>query len=107
MKTAQFLIAAVVGFASLSVMANTYKVDVTEEGFEPDSIKTAVDEEVTLEVTRKTNSTCATEIVIFSKEIREALPLDQTVVIELGKLAKGNVRFACGMGMVTGVVITE
>lgn len=77
-------------------------VEVTEKGFQPNSINVRPGTNLTLEVTRKTDSTCSTEIQIPSKKVKIALPLNQTVTVALGLLDKGEVRFGCGMDMMEG-----
>jgi plastocyanin domain-containing protein len=57
-------------------------VTVTEDGFEPSKIKAKKGEKVRLVVTRKTNSTCAKEIVIKDQGINQPLPLDKAVTVE-------------------------
>ncbi|MGZ3804092.1 MAG: cupredoxin domain-containing protein [Pseudobdellovibrionaceae bacterium] len=78
------------------------ELSVTEKGFEPPLVDVAPGKAVTLKITRKTDSTCATEIQIPSKKIKKTLPLNQTVSIDLGKLEKGEIRFGCGMNMMEG-----
>jgi plastocyanin domain-containing protein len=85
--------------------AQQVQLQVTEKGFEPSSINVKPGTAVVLNVTRKTDSTCATAIQIPSKKIKKDLPLNKTVSIELGKLEKGEIKFACGMKMLTGVII--
>lgn len=80
------------------------ELQVTEKGFEPSTVDVAPGVPVVLKVTRKTDSTCATEIKIPAKNIKKDLPLNKAVSIEVGKLDKGEIRFACGMDMVTGVI---
>lgn len=75
---------------------------VTENGFEPSRINVKPATKVTLKVTRKTDSTCATQIQVPSLKIKKDLPLNETVSIELGKLKKGEIRFGCGMNMMVG-----
>jgi plastocyanin domain-containing protein len=82
-------------------------LQVTEKGFEPPQIDVAPGTDVTLKVTRKTDSTCATEISIPAKKLKKALPLNQTVSVDLGKLEKGEVRFACGMDMISGQIVVK
>lgn len=77
-------------------------VTVTEKGFEPSSIDLKSGQPVVLKVTRKTDSTCATEIQIPSKKVKKDLPLNETVSIDLGKVKKGDLNFACGMNMIKG-----
>ncbi len=77
---------------------------VTEKGFQPNMVDVAAGKSVTLKITRKTDSTCATQINIPSKKIKKDLPLNKEVSVELGKLDKGEIRFACGMDMITGII---
>lgn len=83
------------------------QLQVTENGFEPSEIKVAPGTHVILNVTRKTDVTCATEINISEKKIKTSLPLNKTVKVDLGELKKGKIRFACGMDMISGFVISE
>lgn len=82
-------------------------LQVTEKGFEPSQIDVAPGTDVTLKVTRKTDSTCATEISVPTKKLKKALPLNQTVNVDLGKLEKGEIRFACGMDMISGQIVVK
>lgn len=77
-------------------------VAVTDKGFEPSTIKTAHGKSVILNVTRKTDETCAVAIQVPSKKIKKDLPLNQTVSIDLGILEKGEISFGCGMNMMEG-----
>ena len=83
------------------------ELQVTEKGFEPSSIDVKPGVPVVLKVTRKTDSTCATQIKIKSKNIKKDLPLNKPVTIALGKLDKGEIRFACGMDMESGHLIAK
>jgi plastocyanin domain-containing protein len=104
-----FIIATAVTFqifnmANASTNKQTINVLVTEKGFEPSSLKAGPDQEISLAVTRKTDSTCAKEILFPAQKIKKELPLNKTVIINLGKLKKGEVSFSCGMNMVSGVI---
>ena len=81
------------------------EVSVTEEGFLPNTIDAAAGDEVTLMITRKTDATCATSVMVPKRKIKEPLPLNRAVEIKLGRLETGKVRFGCGMGMMMGAVI--
>ena len=103
MKT-RILMAAVMafalgGFAQAKSANQNIELSVTEKGFEPNSIDVNPGSEVILNVTRKTDSTCAKQVQIPSKKIKMDLPLNKTVSISLGKLKKGEIRFGCGMNM--------
>jgi plastocyanin domain-containing protein len=54
---------------------------------------------------RTTDATCATEIVIPDLEIRQALPLNQKVTVEIPARAAGELAFACGMDMLKGTIV--
>ena len=100
------LVATVTRAADKTDKAATQVVNltVTEKGFQPSTIDVGTGKDVTLKITRKTNDTCATQINIPSKKIKKELPLNKEVSVELGKLDKGEIRFACGMDMVTGII---
>jgi plastocyanin domain-containing protein len=83
------------------------EVSVTGEGFVPSSIKVKAGQPVTLVVTRKTDRTCATEIVIKDQGINQKLPLNQPVTVQFTPRKSGQIRYACGMDMISGVVVVE
>lgn len=97
--------------ASLAIAEGTLKngvrvvdVAVTDQGFEPSKVKVNKGEKVRLVVTRKTDHTCATEIVIKDHGIHASLPLGKPVPVEFTAQKSGEVRYTCGMGHVAGVV---
>jgi plastocyanin domain-containing protein len=55
-------------------------------------------------VTRKTDSTCAKELVIKDYGIQRPLPLDRAVTVELTPATSGEIRYACGLDHVAGVL---
>ncbi len=85
----------------------TIALQVTEKGFEPNSINAKAGSHVILKVTRLTENTCATEIKIKEKNIKKDLPLNKEVTLDVGILKKGKITFACGMNMITGYIVTE
>ena len=85
--------------------AKTVEIAVTSEGFTPAAFKVKAGETVRLVVTRKTDKTCATEIVIPGYGINQKLPLDKAVTVELTPKASGEIKYACGMDMITGVIL--
>ena len=92
--------------APMQSSANEQIIEIksTSNGFEPSKIDVSSETPVTLKVTRTSEQTCATEIVIKDKKINQKLPLNETVTIELGKLKKGTVKFACAMNMIRGTL---
>lgn len=91
-----------VSFAKNAVQ--TIELSVTEKGFKPSQVDVKPNTNLILNVTRKTDATCATQISIPAKNIKKDLPLNKTVEIKIGKLEKGEARFACGMNMVDGII---
>lgn len=87
--------------------AAVHEISVTSDGFVPATIKVKRGEPVKLVVTRKTARTCATEIVIKDYAVNQPLPLDKPVTIELTPKKSGQVRYACGMDMISGVLQVE
>lgn len=105
--TALVLIGAVSG-ASDKSPEQVVKVQVTEAGFGPPQIKVKSGSHVILKVTRTTEQTCATEIQIKEKKIKQKLDVKgKEESIDLGVLKKGDIRSACGMDMISGHIIAE
>ena len=82
----------------------TVEMTVTDDGFVPSKIKAKKGEKLRLVVTRKTDRTCAKEIVVKDHGINQPLPLDKAVTVEFTPKKSGEIRYACGMDMISGVV---
>ncbi len=87
--------------------AKTIDLKVTENGFEPARVKVAKGEPIKLVVTRKTDATCAKEIVIPDQNIREELPLNKPVSLSFTPRQSGQIKYSCAMGMLSGVLVVE
>lgn len=85
----------------------TFELEVTEDGFVPARLKASKGETVRLVVTRKTDGTCAKELVIKDRGIQTPLPLERAVTVELKAGKTGEIHFACGMDHVKGVVFVN
>jgi RND family efflux transporter MFP subunit len=83
------------------------KTLVTEQGFEPSKVNVRSGVTARLAFVRTTDKTCGTEVVFPSLNIKRALPLNETVVIEFTPPKTGEVAFACGMNMLKGVVVVR
>ncbi len=84
--------------------ARTVEISVTRNGFEPARVKVTKDEPLKLVVTRKTDDTCAKQIVIPDENIKADLPLGRPVTLSFTPRRTGEIEYACGMNMVTGVL---
>lgn len=87
--------------------AQTVSVTVTEDGFEPSRLEVQKHKPVTLVVTRKTDQTCAKELVIKEHNIKVALPLNEPVKITFTPHESGELKYACGMDMISGVIVVN
>jgi len=83
------------------------EIAVTSDGFVPANVKVQKGQKVRLVVTRKVERTCATEIVIKDQGINQKLPLNQPVVVEFTPRKAGQLRYACGMDMISGVIVVD
>jgi plastocyanin domain-containing protein len=81
---------------------------VTSKGFEPTPVKVQKGVPLTLVVTRKTDRTCAKDLVVPSEGIQVALPLDRPVEVHLTPTKTGELKYGCAMQqMVGGVLVVE
>lgn len=102
--SALFLVIVAWGCAPRASGPQTIRIEVTDRGFVPAEVKVRAGAPVTLLVTRKTDATCAKEFTIPDLGVRQALPLDQQVEIDLAPHAHGDLRYVCGMDMVSGTI---
>ncbi len=87
--------------------ARVVELTVTGDGFVPSQVRVKKGEPVRLAITRKVERTCATEVVIKDYGIDQPLPLGKTVYVDLTPTRSGNVRYACGMDMIGGILVVE
>lgn len=83
------------------------RVAVTEQGFEPARVTLRAGVPARLLVTRTTDNTCGTEVVVASIGVKRALPLNTPVTIEFTPAKAGDMAFACGMNMLKGVIVVQ
>jgi plastocyanin domain-containing protein len=83
------------------------RISVTEKGFVPAVVTVQAGRPVMLLVTRRTDRTCATELVLKAHGINEKLPLGKTVVIRFTPERTGTLDYACGMGMYRGKIVVR
>jgi plastocyanin domain-containing protein len=83
----------------------TVKITVTAKGFEPSPIEVEKGKPLTLLVTRKTDDTCAKDLIIPDHSIKRELPLDKEVAISFTPDRAGELTYGCSMDrMVAGVL---
>jgi plastocyanin domain-containing protein len=93
--------------AAIAVQEGVVEVTVDGAGFHPDRIAAKAGEPITLALTRTTDETCGTEIVIASLGIEQKLPLNERVEVTVTPGEKGEIAFACGMDMLKGAIVVE
>ena len=104
-KASAALAAAGIAEGTVKNGVRTVEMAVTEDGFVPSKVKALKGEKVRLVVTRKTDRTCAKEIVIPGYGVNQPLPLGKAVTVELTPKASGEIKYACGMDMISGVLL--
>ena len=82
------------------------RVEITEKGFEPSSLKVRAGIPARVTFVRLTDKTCGKDVVFPSMDIRRQLPLKQPVVVEFTP-QRGEIEFACGMNMLKGTIVVE
>jgi plastocyanin domain-containing protein len=95
------------GTTPAALPARTIKMTVTKKGFHPDSIKVKKGQPLHLLITRKTDETCATEIVFEDTKASTDLPLNKEVAVDYTPTTSGEIGYACEMGMVRGVLVVN
>ena len=79
------------------------EITVTEKGYEPSPIALRKGEPVELSITRTTDMTCATELILEDAGIDVKLPLNETVTASFTPDKTGVLKYGCAMGkMIAG-----
>jgi len=79
---------------------------VTDKGFEPQNLRVTKDKPVTLHITRTSDSTCATEIVVDAPAVKVDLPLNKAVTVVFTPKKTGALKYGCAMEKMIGGIIT-
>lgn len=83
-------------------------IEITVEGgYHPERVVVTEGEPVQLRFVRKEYGGCTLEVVFPTLGIRQTLPTNQAVVIDLGTPAAGEIPFHCGMKMIQGVLVVQ
>ena len=80
------------------------RITVTKNGYEPWRVEARRGVPLTLVVTRTTDETCATELVLPEYGIDQKLPLGQPVTITFTPARTGTLRYSCAMKMFQGQI---
>jgi len=93
--------------AKTAIPAGAIKVQVTQHGYEPATVKFPANQPVTLAFTRDTTPNCGSEVVFPTLGIRRQIPLGGAILIELPPQPAGEIAFSCGMGMYRGMMVAR
>jgi Cu+-exporting ATPase len=102
------LVMLVVGCSSAdAAREQRVRISVTEKGFVPAVVTVQAGRPVTLLVTRRTDRTCVTALVLKEHGIDEKLPLGKTVAIRFTPERAGVLTYACPMDMYQGKIVVR
>jgi len=93
--------------AGSAAPAQSTKVTVGEQGFQPAQVSVKRGGPVSLTFLRTTDNTCAKEIVVPSLKVRRPLPLNEPVVVEFTPREAATLEFTCGMAMLRGTIVVQ
>ena len=75
--------------------------------YQPASISVKPGKQIRLTVTRDDKPTCGEILVIPSANIRQEIPVNQTVAVDIPPQQSGKLEFTCGMNMMKGTIVVE
>jgi hypothetical protein len=87
--------------------SSSLEIVISDGGPTPTELRVKPGEPVRLSVTRKTDRTCATQLVVPEFGIDRPLPLGAPVVVEFTPKASGRIRLLCGMGETISTLIVR
>lgn len=88
--------------------ARVIAMKVTPDGYEPARLTVKKGEPLELKITRTTNDTCATELIIEGTSINAPLPYNEEVTVHWTPEKTGSLKYGCHMDfMVSGVLTVE
>ena len=93
--------------SSQQAVGPVVSIAITDAGFEPPLAVIPAGQPATIEFTRKTDQTCATEVVFGPQALHRRLPLNRAVRIPVTAAAGDTVHYACGMGMYQGTLVAQ
>ncbi len=93
--------------SAATIVKASAKVLVTQQGYEPSTVRLPAGAQAQVTFVRTTDQTCGTEITFPALNIRRPLPLNQSVTIDITVPSSGSVGFQCGMNMLKGSVVAQ
>lgn len=99
------LLVSLLSVPGLAKGVQEHSIEVTKKGFSPTEIRVEANKPLILNVTRKTDQTCAKKLTIPEHEIEHKLPLNKTVAVKLTPKKGGRVTFGCAMNQMVGGIL--
>lgn len=85
--------------------AGKIAINVSKKGYTPDSIEAKGGQDLTLVFTRTEETECGRYVKVSGKgETATELPLNKPVEVKVKVPQDGELKFTCGMDMMTGVI---
>ncbi len=84
----------------------TIAIAATIDGYQPDRIPGKPGEKLVLVFTRTVDSSCLEQLKTPDGKLLD-LPMNKAVEVPVTVPADGEVKFACGMDMFTGVIVAQ
>ena len=81
-------------------------INVNDAGFDPERITAKPGEKLELVFTRRTKAECGAQVKVADGPVTD-LAIDKPVKIAITAPPSGQLGFACGMDMMTGVVVVN
>ena len=109
--TVPFVVRIAAGEGRNSIAANipagTIRITVGSNGYEPARINVRRGETVRLAFYRADANNCGGEIVFPALNLRRALPVGETTIVEVTPRDTGEISFTCGMDMYRGALVVQ
>ena len=85
----------------------TAAVALTENGYEPASLRLRRGVPARVTFVRRVSAGCAQEVVLPDYGVKRELPLGEPVTVEFTPAKAGSFTFCCAMGMVRGTLVVR
>jgi plastocyanin domain-containing protein len=85
----------------------TAAVALTENGYEPASLRLRRGVPARVTFVRRVSTGCAQEVVLPDYGVKRELPPDVPVTVEFTPATAGSFTFSCAMGMVRGALVVR
>ena len=83
------------------------EIAVTAKGYEPQRIDVEGGKPVVLRFTRTTTDTCGEAVIVAGDPVAHMLPVNRPVDVKVTPPKSGELAFACGMGMMHGMLVVR